>query len=63
MINIVLVRLSPPQWQPNSRYNKKTNFRHAWPILAVKDLGGNDWGESVKKKKIRDKNLFSDSVE
>ena len=35
VINIGLVRLSPPQWpkvgrgQPNRRYNKKTNFCHA----------------------------------
>ena len=35
VINIGLLRLSPPQWpkvgrgQPNRRYNKKTNFCHA----------------------------------
>ena len=60
MINTELVGLSPLQWskvgcgQQNSRYNKKANFLHAYRIFG----GLGDWGQSVKKGKIYDKNLF-----
>ena len=64
VINIGLVRLSPPQWHPNSRYNKKNKLSSCLADLSREGCWvGGDWGESVKKRKILDKNLFSDSVE